>query len=162
MKGKNMTAKKTLLIIAGVLRVVSAVVLLVIALLFLLLQSTLATELVNVLVQSNINLSDFGINLGWDAFTEVLSAFMIGITVLAFLLAILCIVSSIFMFRTSMFTYNEFETKKTKQVVLCVLGWFSGLPVSSILVTIAINLKLNKDKIVNEAYEKFSKEEGVK
>ena len=157
-----MTAKKTLLIIAGVLRVVSAVVLLVIALLFLLLQSTLATELVNVLVQSNINLSDFGINLGWDAFTEVLSAFMIGITVLAFLLAILCIVSSIFMFRTSMFTYNEFETKKTKQVVLCVLGWFSGLPVSSILVTIAINLKLNKDKIVNEAYEKFSKEEGVK
>ena len=157
-----MTAKKTLLIIAGVLRVVSAVVLLVIALLFLLLQSTLATELVNVLVQSNINLSDFGINLGWDAFTEVLSAFMIGITVLAFLLAILCIVSSIFMFRTSMFTYNEFETKKTKQVVLCVLGWFSGLPVSSVLVTIAINLKLNKDKIVNEAYEKFSKEEGVK
>lgn len=157
-----MTAKKTLFIIAGVLRIVSAVVLLVLALLFLLLQSTLATELVNVLIQSNIKLADFGINLGWEAFTEVLTVFMIGLTVLAFLLATLCIVSSIFMFRTSMFTYNEFETKKTKQVVLCVLGWFSGLPVSSVLVTIAINLKLNKDKIVNEAYEKFSKEEGVK
>ena len=157
-----MTAKKTLLIIAGVLRIVSAVVLLVLALLFLLLQSTLATELVNVLIQSNIKLADFGINLGWEAFTEVLTAFMIGLTVLAFLLATLCIVSSIFMFRTSMFTYNEFETKKTRQIVLCVLGWFSGLPVSSILVTIAINLKLNKDKIVNEAFEKFNKEEESK
>ena len=157
-----MTAKKTLLIIAGVLRIVSAVVLLVLALLFLLLQSTLATELVNVLIQSNIKLADFGINLDWEAFTEVLSAFMIGLTVFAFVLAILCIVSSIFMFRTSMFTYNEFETKKTKQIVLCVLSWFSGLPVSSILVTIAINLKLNKDKIVNEAFEKFNKEEESK
>ena len=157
-----MTAKKTLLIIAGVLRIVSAVVLLIIALLFLLLQSTLATELVNVLIQSNIKLADFGINLDWGAFTEVLSAFMIGLTVFAFVLAILCIVSSIFMFRTSMFTYNEFETKKTKQIVLCVLSWFSGLPVSSILVTIAINLKLNKDKIVNEAFEKFNKEEESK
>ena len=157
-----MTAKKTLLIIAGVLRIVSAVVLLIIALLFLLLQSTLATELVNVLIQSNINLADFGINLGWDAFTDVLAAFMIGLTVLAFVLAVLCIVSSIFMFRTSMFTYNEFETKKTRQIVLCVLGWFSGLPVSSILVTVAINLKLNKDKIVNEAFEKFNKEEESK
>ena len=157
-----MTAKKTLLIIAGVLRIVSAVVLLIIALLFLLLQSTLATELVNVLIQSNISLADFGINLGWDAFTDVLAAFMIGLTVLAFVLAVLCIVSSIFMFRTSMFTYNEFETKKTRQIVLCVLGWFSGLPVSSILVTVAINLKLNKDKIVNEAFEKFNKEEESK
>ena len=157
-----MTAKKTLLIIAGVLRIVSAVVLLVLALLFLLLQSTLATELVIVLIQSNIKLADFGINLGWEAFTEVLTAFMIGLTVLAFLLATLCIVSSIFMFRTSMFTYNEFETKKTRQIVLCVLGWFSGLPVSSILVTVAINLKLNKDKIVNEAFEKFNKEEESK
>ena len=157
-----MTAKKTLLIIAGVLRIVSAVVLLVLALLFLLLQSTLATELVNVLIQSNIKLADFGINLGWEAFTEVLTAFMIGLTVLAFLLATLCIVSSIFMFRTSMFTYNEFETKKTRQIVLCVLSWFSGLPVSSILVTVAINLKLNKDKIVNEAFEKFNKEEESK
>jgi hypothetical protein len=157
-----MTAKKTLFIIAGVLRIVSAVVLLVLALLFLLLQSTLATELVNVLIQSNIKLADFGINLGWEAFTEVLTVFMIGLTVLAFLLATLCIVSSIFMFRTSMFTYNEFETKKTRQIVLCVLSWFSGLPVSSILVTVAINLKLNKDKIVNEAFEKFNKEEESK
>ncbi|MBO7219280.1 MAG: hypothetical protein J6V40_04830 [Clostridia bacterium] len=157
-----MTAKKTLFIIAGVLRIVSAVVLLVLALLFLLLQSTLATELVNVLIQSNIKLADFGINLGWEAFTEVLTVFMVGLTVLAFLLATLCIVSSIFMFRTSMFTYNEFETKKTRQIVLCVLSWFSGLPVSSILVTVAINLKLNKDKIVNEAFEKFNKEEESK
>ena len=157
-----MTAKKTLFIIAGVLRIVSAVVLLVLALLFLLLQLTLATELVNVLIQSNIKLADFGINLGWEAFTEVLTVFMVGLTVLAFLLATLCIVSSIFMFRTSMFTYNEFETKKTRQIVLCVLSWFSGLPVSSILVTVAINLKLNKDKIVNEAFEKFNKEEESK
>ena len=114
------------------------------------------------LAQSNINLADYGISLSWSAFSEVLSVFMVVVSIFAFVVAVLCIVSSIFMLRTSMFTYNEFETKKTKQIVLCVLSWFSGLPVSSILVTVAINLKLNKDKIANKAYEKFSKEEGVK
>ena len=157
-----MKAKKTLLIIAGSLRIVCAVVLLVLSLLLLVLSGTLTTEIVEVLSSKSLNLADYGIALSWSAFVDVLGTFIIIFTVIGFVLAILCIVSSIFIIRTSMFTYNEFETKKTKQVVLCVLSWFSGLIVSSILVTIAVNLKLNKDKIINEAFEKFNKEEGVK
>lgn len=157
-----MTAKKTLLIIAGVLRIVSAVVLLILGLLFLILNSTLTSELLDVLMKSNIDLNEIGAGLTWESFTVMLNGFMIGFAVFAFVVAVLCIVSSIFILRTSMFTYNEFETKKTKQIVLCVLSWFSGLPVSSILITVAVNLKLNKDKIVNKTFEKFNKEEGAK
>ena len=157
-----MTAKKTLLIIAGVLRIVSAVVLLILGLLFLILNSTLTSELLDVLMKSNIDLNEIGAGLTWESFTLMLNGFMIGFAVFAFVVAVLCIVSSIFILRTSMFTYNEFETKKTKQIVLCVLSWFSGLPVSSILITVAVNLKLNKDKIVNKTFEKFNKEEGAK
>ncbi|MBQ9791447.1 MAG: hypothetical protein IJW28_02560, partial [Clostridia bacterium] len=121
-----MTAKKTLLIIAGVLRIVSAVVLLILGLLFLILNSTLTSELLDVLMKSNIDLNEIGAGLTWESFTLMLNGFMIGFAVFAFVVAVLCIVSSIFILRTSMFTYNEFETKKTKQIVLCVLYCFSG------------------------------------
>ena len=153
-----MTAKKTLLIIAGTLRIVSAVLLIILGLMLVVLRGTLTTELAETLASSSINLNDYGVNLSWTDFANTLGGFVLGFAIFGFILAVLCIVSSIFMIRVSTYNYSEFTTRKTQQIALCVLSWFSGLPISSILVTIATNLKINKEKIVNETFEKFNKE----
>ena len=153
-----MTGKKTLLIIAGTLRIISAVLLILFGLMLVMLRGTLTTQLAETLASSSINLNDYGVNMSWADFAETLGGFVLGFAILGFILAVLCIVSSIFMIRVSAYNYGEFTNKKTQQIALCVLSWFSGLPISSILVTIAINLKINKDKIVNETFEKFNQE----